>query len=116
MTAQIPHDERRTYVRVPAYVNVRPVSLLVRSVPQRVTDVSLGGLRCYSDEPHRAGERLELELSFVDGRCATVLAEVVWVERLPAGAPATYDVGMRYLDCSPEGLDLIREALRSQPG
>jgi hypothetical protein len=107
------HDERRTFNRVQAQVTVRPVSLLAHAVPRRVNDVSLGGLRCFSDDVHRPGERLELELHFPDGRIATVLAEVVWTEPLPAGAPARFDVGMHYLDCGPGSLALIREVVQA---
>ncbi len=113
MTEPRDHDERRTFNRVQAQVTVRPVSLLAHAVPRRVNDVSLGGLRCFSDDVHRPGERLELELHFPDGRVATVLAEVVWAEPLPAGSPARFDVGMHYLDYSPGSQALIREAVQA---
>ena len=117
MTAPTSHDERRSYTRVQAHVSVRPVSILARAVPRRVSDVSLGGLRCYSDDEYRPGQRLELELFFPDvGQSALVLAEVVWTEALPAGSPATFDVGMRYLDCTPDSLALIRQAVQVKAG
>ena len=116
MTAPNNHDERRSYSRVPAHVMVRPVSILARAVSRRVSDVSLGGLRCYSDDEHRPGERLELELLFPDGRSALILAEVVWVEALAPGSPARFDIGMRYLDCSADSLALIREAVQPKSG
>ncbi len=116
MTAPSTKDERRSYNRVQAHVTVRPVSILARAIPRRVNDVSLGGLRCYSDDEFPAGKRLELELFFTDGRSATLLAEVVWTEALPAGAPARFDVGMRYLDCSAESLALIQEAVKARVG
>jgi hypothetical protein len=112
LTEQIQSDERRSYGRVPAHVSVRPVSILARAVPRRVNDMSLGGLRCYCDEEYRQGKRLELELFFLDGRSAVVLVEVVWTEALPAGAPARFDIGMRYLDCSADSLALIRQAIQ----
>jgi hypothetical protein len=115
VSTQPPNDERRTYNRVRAHVAVRPVSVLAHAVPRRVNDVSLGGLRCYSDEVRRPGERLELELFFTDGRTAVILAEVVWTEALPPGSPARFDIGMRYLDCSPDSLALVQQALKSTP-
>jgi hypothetical protein len=105
-------SERRSYSRVQAHVAVRPVSVLARAVPRRVNDVSLGGLRCYSDDDRRPGERLELELFFPDGQNAVVLAEVIWIDVLPAGSPARFDIGLRYLDCSPESLALIERAVQ----
>lgn len=112
MTEQNQNDERRNFNRVQAHVSVRPVSILTRAVSRRVCDMSLGGLRCYSDEEYPKGKRIELELFFLDGRSAVVLAEVVWIETLPADAPARFDIGLRYLDCSPESLDLIRQAVQ----
>jgi hypothetical protein len=106
--------ERRHYRRVNAPITVRPVSILASVVPHRVNDVSLGGLRAYSDERHRVGKRLELELTFPGGESAIVLAEVVWVETLSAGSPALYDVGMRYVDAAPRDLLRIQEAIQLQ--
>ena len=107
-------QERRHYRRVNAPITIRPVSILAGVVPQRVNDVSLGGLRAFSDEPHKVGKRLELELIFPGGKSATVLAEVVWVETLPPGSPAAYDVGMRYVDAAPGDLHIIQEAIQRQ--
>lgn len=103
--------DRRRYRRIAAPISVRPVSFLARTIPRRVNDASLGGLRAYSDEPRRTGERLELELSFADGEPATVLAEVVWVERLGDGAPARYDIGMCFIDASAADQERIARAL-----
>jgi hypothetical protein len=112
VTAPISPEERRSYNRVQAHVTVRPVSILARAVPRRVNDVSLGGLRCYSDDRYSPGKRLELELFFEQGRSAIILAEVVWVEELSTDAPARYDVGMRYLDCNAESLALLQAAMQ----
>lgn len=108
--------DRRRYRRVEAAIQVRPVSLLARIVPRRALDVSLGGLRAYSDEAYRVGTRLELELLFRDTPHALVLAEVVWVQPLPPGAPAAFDVGLRYVDAAKDDLARIEQALSSGQG
>lgn len=104
--------ERRRYRRVQAPVLIRPVGPLARRVKPKAVDVSLGGLRAYSDEEQKPGARLELELLLPDAGSAVVLAEVVWVAPLPAGAPARYDVGLRFLDARPEDLGRIAQVLR----
>lgn len=114
MTEPADDQDRRHYRRVNAPITVRPVSILAGAVPHRVNDVSLGGLRAFSDERHKVGKRLELELTFPGGESATVLAEVVWVETLPTGSPAAYDVGMRYVDAAPGDLLLIQKAIQLQ--
>ena len=107
--------ERRHFRRVNAPISVRPVSILAHAVPRRVNDVSLGGLRAYSDDRYKIGSRLELELAFPDGQNATVLAEVVWVDALPEGAPARFEVGMRYVDASAHDLALLHKAIGVPP-
>jgi hypothetical protein len=93
-----PAIDRRRFPRAQASIAVRPLGLLARALPRKVTDLSLGGLRAYSDDAYRAGQKLELELLFAEGGSATVIAEVVWVEDLPAGGPALHDVGMRFIE------------------
>jgi len=102
---------RRQYRRVAASIQVRPVSLLTHAIPRRVNDVSLGGLRAYSDVPYQVGARFELELLFRDAEHALVLAEVVWMQALARDAPARFDVGLRYVDASDLDLARIRRAL-----
>jgi len=109
--ADQPQDRRR-YPRVRSPISCRPVSFLARALPRQVQDASVGGLRAYSDDAHRVGERLELELLFPDGHGATVLAEVVWIEALPDGAPARYDVGMRFVQMDPDDQAAIARLLQ----
>jgi hypothetical protein len=111
MAADSSQLERRRYRRVQAPIFVRPVSALAYRAPRKVNDISLGGLRAFSDDKHKPGTRLELELFFSDGASATVLAEVVWVEPLPEGSPARFDVGLRYVDARSEDLERIAKLL-----
>jgi PilZ domain-containing protein len=108
-------QERRRYRRLQAPILVRPVSALASLAKKRVVnDISLGGVRAYSDEKQRPGSRLELELFLPGDASATVLAEVVWVETLPEGAPARFDVGLRFVDVRPEDLERIAALLRER--
>ncbi len=103
--------DRRRYRRVQAPILVRPVGPLAYRLPRNVDDSKVGGLRAYSDDRHEPGERLELEAFFSDGGSATLIAEVAWVEELPDGAPARFDVGLRYVEVSPEDLGRIARVL-----
>lgn len=106
--------DRRRYRRARAPILVRPVGPLARRDPRLVNDISLGGLRAYTDDFHRAGERLELELLLPDGGSATCLAEVVWIDCLPEGSPALYDVGLRFVDASDGDLERIARLLGTE--
>jgi hypothetical protein len=64
-------------------------------------DLSLGGVRIYSDQRFAKGELLTLELMTVDAPASTFTAEVMWIEDLPPGSPALYDVGLRFRSVDP---------------
>jgi hypothetical protein len=59
--------------------------------------MSIGGCRLYSDDAHAAGDRLELELFLPRETTIICRVEVVWIDELPAGAPALFDVGMKFV-------------------
>jgi hypothetical protein len=107
-------DDRRRYRRARAPLLARPVGPLARTEPRPIIDISMGGLRAYSDEPQRPGSRLEMELFFADQGSAVFLAEVVWIEPLPVGAPARFDVGLRFVDADPEDLERIATLLADE--
>lgn len=91
------HGERRRYRRLQVPVYCRAAGIITRRHP---IDMSLGGVRIYSDQPFRKGERLTLEMMTADA-LTPFTAEVVWIEKLPPGSPATYDVGLRFHDVDP---------------
>jgi c-di-GMP-binding flagellar brake protein YcgR len=103
--------DRRRYRRAKAPILIRPIGPLAQTQSRQVGDISLGGLRAFSDEKHKPGRRLELELFLPDGGSVTVVAEVVWVQALPAGSPARFDVGLRYVDVDPKDLQRIAQVL-----
>lgn len=65
-------------------------------------DISRGGMRIYADDAPAKGARLELELFLPTGKSVTCHVEVVWVEPLADGAPARFDVGLRFMDITDE--------------
>ncbi len=105
--------ERRRYRRIQAPVFCRPAGLKIMSKRQEAVDVSRGGVRIYSDEPMKVGDRLTLEL-FVEGAGddeVTFQAMVAWVEKLPKGAVARFDVGLKFLHLDVRAEELLRKVL-----
>jgi hypothetical protein len=98
-------------LHAPAYV--RPLGPLAYRIPRRVAE-EVYGLRTYADDRYRPGRRLELEVLLPEGGSATVVVEVAWVKRLPEGSPANYEVGLHYVEVTPE--DLARIERVAQPG
>jgi c-di-GMP-binding flagellar brake protein YcgR len=97
--------EKRQFKRVRAPVYCRPMGLSLRflqSKQQRPVDISLGGMRIYSDEAIAPGTKLELELFLPDASSVTCKVEVVWIEALGAQGPAKHDVGLKFIDIKPE--------------
>ena len=105
------HPDRRRYRRIKAPIFIRPVGPLGAHLARQVNDISRGGLRAFSDEKRKTGERFEIELFLPDGESATVVAEVVWVQVLPEGSAARYDVGLRYVSASDGDLQRIAGVL-----
>jgi hypothetical protein len=103
--------DRRRFHRARASILVRPAGPLTRVAPQQVKDISLGGLRAYSDDPQKVGARLELELLFPGGGSATCIAQVVWVEELAAGAPAKLEMGLQFVQVEPEDLQRLSKLI-----
>ena len=105
--------ERVPYPRVEAPVYHRPVTWFALGALRRLADASLGGFCTYTDEAQRPGRLLEIEVFLPSGGSATVVAEVAWVDPLPDGSPARFDVGLRYVKASTEDLERIAAVLSS---
>jgi hypothetical protein len=109
--ATMSQAERRHYPRVHAPILMRPVSLLEHARARDVRDISLGGLRTYSDEAVPRGRRLEIELVFDDQTSLVLQVQVAWVTRLADGAPAPWEIGLQILRAPPGDLELLQGAL-----
>lgn len=113
MTDDKDRQERRRYPRLRAPVYCRPVGPLAATGGQPI-DLGLGGVRVYSDDPMEPGRRLEVELRLPDESTLTLLTEVAWVQELPEGDAASYDVGLQFLDLTPEDVEALKVALTEQ--
>jgi hypothetical protein len=103
--------ERRQYRRIQAPVYCRPAGLQFLERNQEPIDVSMGGVRIYSDLPLKIGELMKLELFLKDSPPITYTAEVVWLEPLPKGSPAKFDVGLKFIHLDPPAIKLLMTVL-----
>jgi len=78
---------------------------------RRGRDGDLGGIRVQTDEEVRLGRRLRLEIFLPDDTSVVCQVCVAWVDRLPAGAPARYDVGLRLTAIDPLQRERLSAAL-----
>ena len=95
-------SNRRRFKRIQAPVYCRPAGLrALFEAGRAVSNISLGGIRLYSDEPFKLGLRLELEVFLPDQSSVTLTAKAVWIDELPEDAPAAFDVGFEFLNIAP---------------
>ena len=106
-------DDRRRFPRLNAPVYWRSPGL--RGPRRPAVDVSMGGLRMYSDDAVKVGERLELEL-FLNDESIKFLARVVWLDELPDASPAKFDVGLEFLDVPVAVRGKLAAALAAKEG
>jgi c-di-GMP-binding flagellar brake protein YcgR len=81
---------------------------------RRAADVSLGGMRLFADDAPAVGDRLELELFIHDTETIVCTVDVVWVEELPPGSPARFDVGVKFLELSEANRQQLVAVLKSE--
>ena len=96
-------------MRAPVYCRPAGVEFLARQ--REPVDISIGGVRIFSDDELKVGKLLKMEFFLADVPPVTYTAEVVWIERLPAGAPARFDVGLKFIQLEPDALQLLTKVL-----
>jgi len=106
------NKERRRFPRIAAPVYYRVAKS--ENLRQRVSDISVGGVRIYSDERYEIGQRLELELFFPNDVSGKGIARVVWIKALPPGAGPAYDVGLEFLELPDETIKRLLAALKEK--
>ncbi len=103
--------DRRRYPRVQADVVCRPAGIALFHHRRNTQDVSLGGMRVFTDDDFERGSRLELDVLLPDGGTVRCWAEVVWQLELGDGQPARFDVGLKFLDMASSDVQRLASVL-----
>ncbi len=114
MASLVPSDssrDRRQFRRIRAALYCRPAGVEFLARQREPVDVSLGGVRIFSDDELRVGELLKMEFFLADVPPVTYTAEVVWIEPLEPGGPAKFDVGLKFIQLEPDALELLAKVL-----
>ena len=104
-------SDRRRYPRVQADVICRPAGVELLHHRRNTKDISLGGMRVFSDQRYDRGQRLDLDVVPPDGAAVRCWAEVVWVVELGPDAPARFDIGLKFTDMSPSDIQRLAAVL-----
>lgn len=91
--------DRRGYPRLRAPAFWKPARLL--SSPAQLIDLGSGGVRVFSDEAMKEGDRLDLTLFTPEGEEIEATVRVAWVKVLESG-DAAYDVGLHFERVAPQ--------------
>jgi len=106
-----PSADRRRFPRVLAHVYYRPAGPDFLHHRRAARNVSLGGMRVYSDEELTVGTPLEIELLLDDSTTARCRARIAWVERLDEESGAAYDIGVEFTDLADADRDRLNRVL-----
>ena len=99
--------DRRRFPRVLADILWRPAGLEVFHSHRNVSDLSLGGMRAFSDDALRVGERLECEVLPQGDRPIRVWGSVVWCVPSDTSSGAVYEAGVMFTDMEPDDLQRL---------
>src|SRR4030042_2504457 len=103
------NNDRRRYPRVIVPVLYR---IPEHSTPRRqVKNLSIGGVRIYSDEDLDIGQTLDLEFLLPNGITIEAAAKVVWIKRQQPGSEGLYDGGMEFTNLSEVALTELASVL-----
>ncbi len=103
------YKDRRRFPRLSSKVYYRIGKS--RSLRQRVSNISLVGVRIYNDERLAINEEVELELHFPSGFSGKGSARVVWINELPPEAGVSYDMGLEFLEFPDEVIEELKKTL-----
>lgn len=84
----------------------------IRTAKRPVSNLSLVGVRIYSDEWLDVGERLELEFFLPEGTTVETLGRVVWIKEMPKEAEAMYDLGLEFIGLSEDAIKKLKTVLK----
>jgi hypothetical protein len=68
-------------------------------------------MRVFSDEEFEVGRRLGLDILMANGESVRCWGEIVWVQPLDHGAPAKWDIGLKFTDMEPSDIQRLASVL-----
>ncbi len=101
--------DRRRFPRVKAPVYYRPAGAF--GISSQASNVSLAGVRIYSNKPFKKSQPLEIELLLPNGNSLKAIVKVVWISALPPGSEALYDIGLEFLNIGDDVIPQLQSVL-----
>jgi Tfp pilus assembly protein PilZ len=95
MSEQKSGTEKRRYPRSKPPVLYKPAKIIGQK--HQVPDISLGGMRIFSNKYYAVGQTLNVELSLPSGQTGASITRVVWVDAYPKDSSAPYELGLEFI-------------------
>jgi len=102
-------QDRRKFPRIMAPVYYRSPRILTPK--RKVSNISMGGIRIFSDKELKIGKKLEIEIFLSAGTSVLATTQVVWIRELPPDSEALYDVGLEFVSMPPEHMEALKAVL-----
>jgi len=90
-----PGIDKRRYPRLKARILYKAAKIIGQK--RQVPDISVGGMRIYSNKYYAVGETLNIELSLPSGQTSVAITHVAWIEAYPKDADAVYELGLEFI-------------------
>lgn len=103
------YAKRRLFPRLKLPVYFRPAHPFGQK--QEILDIGLGGMRVYGNRPLRIGKEMDIKLILPNEKILDARARIAWVNTLPPGSKALYDIGYEFIKLSPETHKALKSAL-----
>jgi len=111
--ANEPGYKERRHPRMKANVFYKPTRIIGQK--HQAPNISLGGMRIFSNAHHKKGETVNIELYFPSGKKTIALARVAWVDAYPKDSDAIYELGLEFIHMPGHSQEELRVVLERTP-
>jgi hypothetical protein len=101
--------DRRRFPRVKAPVLYRAPRLI--NLERKVRDISIGGVRIYSDNRLDVGKKIEIEFILPGGHCIVAEVRVVWTSVVDIEGEKLHEIGLEFIRLSPADFHELKKVL-----
>jgi len=106
--------DRRRFRRLLAPSVFRPAQATLFGLAAPPADALLAGVSVLADEELPRGQQLQLEVFVEKELSVTCTIEVAWLEELPRGAGARFEIGLRFLGADKSLVERLAPAIAPQ--
>jgi c-di-GMP-binding flagellar brake protein YcgR len=104
-------SERRRFYRIDAPVYYRDPRIFSRK--RQISNISLAGIRIFSDDPLKKNDRFEIEIFLPSKQSIVANVRIVWIKELPPDFDSLYDVGLEFISLSDNAWNELNTIINS---